>query len=121
MEKAFAAGIIDANKYQSLQDFNDDTFVVEMVETFIQQNEIYVEELEQAVANSDFEAIRKVLHKMQGSASTVGAKVMTSEIMKLRAFAKSADIKNINKFKERLYKAVDTTKTALLELSSMPN
>lgn len=121
MHDFFEQGIIDESKFETLKSFNDDTFLCEMIDTFINQNNIYLVELEQEVKGEDFEAVRKVLHKMQGSASTIGAKKVLIEILKLRAFAKSGDLKNLKKFKDGLHQSLKLTVQALSELKLVSN
>ena len=118
MHDIYKGGIIDKDIFIQLTEFNDKAFFKEMIEVFSKQNEIYLQELNSAINKKDTQAVKSVLHKMQGGANAIGAIKMNADIVKVRAFIKLNNQKNLLKFTKQLETSFLETKEELNKLKS---
>lgn len=119
MHDLYKEGIIDKDIFSQLTEFDDSSFLKEMTDIFMKQNEIYLEELNAAIAKTDDKEARDVLHKMQGGANAIGAVKMIADISKVRAFVKIGDQGKLQKVTKQLESTFIETKEELNKLRSL--
>jgi|GEM_PF-5439684 len=118
MHDIFKGDVIDKSTFTQLTDFNDSAFFKEMVEVFLKQNEIYLQELNAAIKRRNQKEIKSVLHKMQGGANAIGAIKMNADIVKVRAFAQLGKQIKLIELAEQLESSFIETKEELNKLKS---
>ena len=64
---------IDQAIFSELKEATGEDFVVELVQTFLEEATHMLAELKQAVANSDAESYRRAAHSIKSNANTFGA------------------------------------------------
>lgn len=92
----------------------DKDFQKQMIEVFISNMPQYFEELEEAYANQNIEAIGKQAHKMKSSLSMLGVEKAQNYAIELESMSKQSN--DINAFKMPINELEDVLNQAILEL-----
>jgi HPt (histidine-containing phosphotransfer) domain-containing protein len=68
--------VIDLATFRELQDATGSEFVVELVETFLQEAPAMLEGMRHALAARDVEAFRRTAHSLKSNSNTFGARTL---------------------------------------------
>lgn len=68
-----AQDTIDAHTFKALQDAAGADFVVELVQTFLEEAPAMIAELRESLAAGDTERFRRVAHSLKSNSNTFGA------------------------------------------------
>lgn len=71
-----------------LQEIGDEAFISRLLTIYRQQSDLYIEEMATAFEEEDVLSARKILHKMSGACSVVGAQAMLSLLEEARQAVK---------------------------------
>jgi HPt (histidine-containing phosphotransfer) domain-containing protein len=65
--------VIDKNIFHALKESTGDDFIVELIDTFLDDTPSQLEQLRTALAAQDAEAFRRAAHTIKSNAATFGA------------------------------------------------
>ncbi|MFN8436378.1 MAG: PAS domain S-box protein [Cytophagales bacterium] len=115
--------VVESQKENSLYDLSNlvkmsrgnDEFLVKMINLFIQQSYLSIEQLKEALNNSDIERIYAVSHRMKPSIDNMGVESLKQEIRLLESLAKEGSfnmeiVRLINYVEEQSLKVIEQLK-----------
>jgi signal transduction histidine kinase/HPt (histidine-containing phosphotransfer) domain-containing protein/FixJ family two-component response regulator len=79
-ENSHPAGLIDLSYIKEIMGGNT-SFLHEMIDIFISEVPVFMDEMEQAIANHDYEAIYQASHKLQTSSGLMGITALTNNLL----------------------------------------
>lgn len=65
--------MIDKNTFNALKESTGDDFIIELINTFLEDTPSQLEQLRNALAAQDAEAFRRAAHTIKSNAATFGA------------------------------------------------
>ena len=95
-----SAPAIDAATYEALKETTGAEFVVELVDTFLQEAPTMLEDLRRALAAKDAEKFRRTAHSLKSNSNTFGA-------LTLGAMARELELTSASKVSEGRAEPVD--------------
>lgn len=88
---------------------NYDTLFQTLLELFLDQAPLWIEELHETFATRDAIQIRQLCHKIKGGASTLLARRIVESAAELSSHARSGDLTQAEESVNRLISAIDGT------------
>ena len=95
-----SAPVIDAATFEALKKTTGAEFVLELVDTFLQEGPVMLEDLRRALAAKDAEKFRRTAHSLKSNSNTFGA-------LTLGAMARELELTSASKVSEGDAKPVD--------------
>jgi len=86
-----------------------DALFVRLLQLLLEQAPLWVEELERAFSGGDPLVVRRLCHKIKGSAGTVQALHILDAVTELSAHAAGGDLSVASESRDRLVKAIHDT------------
>ncbi|MEM9102089.1 MAG: Hpt domain-containing protein [Pseudomonadota bacterium] len=106
---------IDLNILNELKELMEDEFVV-LLDAFIQDGELRVEELKNAIVASDAEEVKKVAHSFKGSSSNLGVTLLSQECFKMETMGRDGQLMQAQEQLERIEAAYLRSVSVLKQL-----
>ena len=91
-------------------------FLSELVEIFLEDADLRLEELEQACGSADPVEVRKTAHKLKGSSANIGAVGLMSIAKRLEEMGLASDLAGANDHLDTLRSEYARVKVALQQL-----
>lgn len=86
-----------------------ETLFLRLLQLLVEQGPLWVDELDLAFTCCDCDIVRKLCHKIKGSAGTLQAHYIIEAAAELSAHAASGDLSAAGKSRERLVKMINDT------------
>lgn len=86
-----------------------DSLFRRLLQLLLEQAPLWVEELDKAFAGGDPEIVRKLCHKIKGSAGTLQARYIIEATAELSAYAVNGDLSDAGESRERLVRVIKET------------
>ncbi len=88
---------------------NYDALFDKLLELFLEQGPLWIEEIDAAFAGHDPDLLRQVCHKIKGGAGTLQARFVIEAVAELNRHALSGDLTGAGPSRGRLVSAIDGT------------
>ena len=111
-----SAPAIDAATYEALKETTGAEFVVELVDTFLQEAPTMLEDLRRALAAKDAEKFRRTAHSLKSNSNTFGALTLGAMARELELGGVSKVIEDGGQPLDALAQEYSRVATALTEL-----
>jgi HPt (histidine-containing phosphotransfer) domain-containing protein len=113
-------GIIDQKTYNELKDLMGADYVVEIIDTYIQETGALIQQLQQALGAGDSISFGRLAHSIKSSSASLGALVFSQQARELEMLGKANDLSGIGTKLERLEADFLTVKRSLEALRNEP-
>jgi HPt (histidine-containing phosphotransfer) domain-containing protein len=113
-------GIIDQKTYNELKDLMGADYVVEIIDTYIQETGALIQQLQQALGVGDPFSFGRLAHSIKSSSASLGALVFSQQARELEMLGKANDLSGIGTKLERLEADFLTVKRSLEALRNEP-
>ncbi len=83
-----SASVIDLSVYQELKDNTGADFIVELIDTFLDDTPRQIQEMRRALPAGDTETFRRAAHSLKSNSATFGARHLSELARELEMLAK---------------------------------
>jgi len=107
--------VIDMNTFNALKDATGADFVIELMDTFLEDTGSLIAQMKKAVAIKDAESFRRAAHTIKSNAGTFGADQLAAFASELEGMGRENNLEIGNRL-EALEEAFQEAKSLLIEL-----
>lgn len=111
-----AQTIIDPTTFNELKDLMGSDFVIELIDTYINETGNLIEQLRQALTVKDSTSFGRLAHSIKSSSASLGALVFSQKARELEMLGKANDLSEAGPKLERLATDFLQVKNCLEEL-----
>ena len=87
-----AQGIIDQKTYYELKDLMGSDYVGEIIDTYIQETGVLIQQLQQALGAGDSISFGRLAHSIKSSSASLGALVFSQQAREMEMMGKANDL-----------------------------
>jgi histidine phosphotransfer protein HptB len=80
--------VINKTTFEALKESTGGDFIVDLIDTFLEDAPVQMEQLKQALTTQDTEAFRRAAHTIKSNAATFGADALAAQARELEALAR---------------------------------
>lgn len=113
-------GIIDPKIYNELKELMGADYVVEIIDTYIQETEGLIQQLPQALGAGDAATFGRLAHSIKSSSASLGAVNFSLQARELEMLGKANDLAGVGAKLEKLTAAFLLVASRLKELRDEP-
>jgi len=84
--------VIDINTFNALKESTGDDFIIELINTFLEDTPSQLEQLRNALAAQDAEAFRRAAHTIKSNAATFGAHQLAAQARELEMMGRENNL-----------------------------
>jgi HPt (histidine-containing phosphotransfer) domain-containing protein len=107
---------IDKNTFNDLKEMSGEDFIVELIDTFLEDSPKMIAEIKSAYASGDVEAFRRAAHSLKSNAATFGAQHLAALAKELEMLGKE---NKLNEIGDRLKTLDEVYEAARRELAGL--
>lgn len=84
--------VINKNTFEALKESTGGDFIIDLIDTFLEDMPIQLELVKQSLAAQDVEAFRRAAHTIKSNAATFGADALAMQARELETLARGNDL-----------------------------
>jgi HPt (histidine-containing phosphotransfer) domain-containing protein len=107
---------IDKTTFNDLKEMSGDDFIIELIDTFLEDSPKMIAEIKSAYASGDVEAFRRAAHSLKSNAATFGAHHLAALAKELEMLGKE---NKLNETGDRLKTLDDVYEAVRIELAGL--
>jgi len=89
--------VINSDVLRSLQDTTDSAFVVELIDTYLDDCPALLDGMRQAMTDGDAESFRRAAHSLKSNSATLGAEALAETARTLEMKARQGQLDDVEK------------------------
>jgi HPt (histidine-containing phosphotransfer) domain-containing protein len=109
-------GIIDQKTYSELKDLMGADYVIEIVDTYIQETAALIQQLRQTLEAGDAGSFGRLAHSIKSSSASLGALTFSQQARELEMLGKANDLAGVGQKLEKLAADFNLVTSRLKEL-----
>jgi HPt (histidine-containing phosphotransfer) domain-containing protein len=87
--------IIDQKTYSELKDLMGADYVIEIVDTYIQETAVLIQQLQQSLEAGDASSFGRLAHSIKSSSASLGALTFSQQARELEMLGKANDLAGV--------------------------